>query len=240
MSKYQGIYKIRNLLNGKVYIGQSNNIRSRFSSHRKNYNKSKKHPLYNAMRCYGIENFEFIVLEYVDTINKLNEREQYWLDFYKAYNRDFGYNLRPKAESMRGYKRSQESINKRLESMKGYKHSEETLAKIANSLKGRSTWNKGISCTDQHKMNISKSLQGVNTWSKDRIIPASTKLKMSIVKTGKKYTKEAKKNMSESRKGKSSGMKGKKHTEETKRKMAELRIIWWQENKKIKGGSCNS
>ena len=68
---------------------------------------------------------------------KLDEREQYWLDFYKAYKPEYGYNLRLKAESNRGYKFSIESIKKRTESRKYYTHSKETREKIAKGNKGK-------------------------------------------------------------------------------------------------------
>lgn len=77
--KYQGIYKIKNLLNGKVYIGQSSDLIFRFKRHKNNFKNSKKHPLYNSMYKHGINNFEFNVIEHIDDIKVLNEREQFWL-----------------------------------------------------------------------------------------------------------------------------------------------------------------
>lgn len=51
-----GIYKITNLINSKVYIGQSNDIERRFKQH-KSINEQKRHshlPLYQAFNKYGI------------------------------------------------------------------------------------------------------------------------------------------------------------------------------------------
>ena len=73
--KYQGIYKIINLLNGKVYIGQSINIENRFKDHKCNVKKNLNHPLYNSIRCYGIDNFDFIIVEEINDVNKLNKKE---------------------------------------------------------------------------------------------------------------------------------------------------------------------
>lgn len=49
-----GIYKIQNLINNKIYIGQSINIEKRLSAH-----KSSKDSCYihNAIQKYGIMNF---------------------------------------------------------------------------------------------------------------------------------------------------------------------------------------
>lgn len=85
-----GIYKITNLINNKVYIGQSINIESRWTHH-KNYETNKSHyPLYCAFKKYGIENFKFEIIE-LCSIDKLNTQEQYWINFYDSYKN--GYNL---------------------------------------------------------------------------------------------------------------------------------------------------
>lgn len=72
--KYQGIYKIRNLLNGKVYIGQSVDLQNRFRCHKHDYKKLNYY-LYRAIRKYGIDSFEFNVIEHVNNISKLDEIE---------------------------------------------------------------------------------------------------------------------------------------------------------------------
>lgn len=62
-----GIYKIENLINHKVYIGQSINIKIRWKNHlkvSKNPNSNcYEYPLYKAFRKYGINNFSFEILE---------------------------------------------------------------------------------------------------------------------------------------------------------------------------------
>ena len=160
------IYKIRNLLNGKVYIGQSNNIKNRFNGHKHHTKTNKKHPLYDSMRKYGIENFEIIILEWVDSITKLNEREQYWMGHYKSYDRNFGYNLRSKAESNRGMKCS-----------------EETKIKQSIAHLGQNTWSKNCKLSIEHKSKISNKLKG-------RIFSDETRKKLSVANTGYKHTEE--------------------------------------------------
>jgi group I intron endonuclease len=91
-----GIYKIENLINGKVYIGQSQNISQRWIAHRNrpfNTNASQyDSPLYRAIRKYGLENFSFEVLEEVEK-DKLDEREIYWISNFKSNDSSKGYNL---------------------------------------------------------------------------------------------------------------------------------------------------
>lgn len=90
-----GIYKITNKINGKCYIGQSVDIHRRWKGHRKDAfwdgSLAKDYPLYRAMRKHGIENFEFEVLEECSA-DALNEKEIYYINFYKSNMRDFGYN----------------------------------------------------------------------------------------------------------------------------------------------------
>ena len=57
-----GIYKITNNINGKVYIGQSNNIQRRFSEHQTK-GESSRIPIDVAIQKYGKENFSFEVIE---------------------------------------------------------------------------------------------------------------------------------------------------------------------------------
>ena len=86
-----GIYQIKNLINGKIYIGQSKNIASRWHRHRTDYRKFD-YAIYRAMRKYGLNNFEFSVLEEC-SIDQLNEREIYWIEEKDSHNPEHGYNL---------------------------------------------------------------------------------------------------------------------------------------------------
>lgn len=86
------IYKITNITNNKVYIGQTaRTVKERWHEHQKNaYQLELKRPLYHAMRKYGIENFTIEIIEEVADEQTLNERETYWIEYYDSYGR--GYN----------------------------------------------------------------------------------------------------------------------------------------------------
>lgn len=92
-SKISGIYKITNLINNKIYIGQSVNIKTRWGNHvrasKDKNNRCYNYPLYCAFRRYGIENFDFEILEEVMPDN-LDEKEIYYIGKYDSYRN--GYN----------------------------------------------------------------------------------------------------------------------------------------------------
>lgn len=107
---YSGIYKIENKQNGKVYIGSSKDIHNRWKQHTRELNKNEHHSshLQHAWLKYGEENFEFAIIEIIEDVNNLIDREQYYLDLTKCYNRNHGYNISPTAGRCLGVKRTEE------------------------------------------------------------------------------------------------------------------------------------
>ena len=89
-----GVYLIRNIKNGKVYVGQTNNLKLRKQNHFADLKANIHHNkhLQNAWNKYGQKNFEFEVLEEC-SIEKLDDVEIYWIKYYESYNRRFGYNF---------------------------------------------------------------------------------------------------------------------------------------------------
>lgn len=88
-----GIYKIRNKINGKFYLGSSEKIKRRWNEHKSllRRNKHCNGILQKAWNKYGEENFELSVIEEC-MVNVLLEREQFYLDTMKPY-RKIGYNI---------------------------------------------------------------------------------------------------------------------------------------------------
>ena len=89
------IYKIINDINNKIYIGKTSNFSRRYSEHFRTTNiKSEPNKkLYLDMHKYGFEHFTMSIIEECDdTI--WEEREQYWIDFYKSMIPN-GYNMIP-------------------------------------------------------------------------------------------------------------------------------------------------
>ena len=90
----QAIYKITNKENGKFYIGSTNNLRKRWNNHRCNLrnNRHENSYLQQAWNKYGEEAFEFSILEEVTDDNRI-DREIYYLNETKCYERSIGYNF---------------------------------------------------------------------------------------------------------------------------------------------------
>lgn len=189
-----GIYKITNLVNNKVYIGQSIDIENRWRQHIQKLNNNRhinKH-LQSSWNKYTSKCFSFSVICEC-TEDKLTEMEQYWIDMYGGINSGLNYNNRDAGNKGR---LSKESIRKCSESAKKVKHkplSESTKLKISNTMKGRPCNNKGYRHSEEikkyismcskgkkrkprsteHRKKLSESLKGKPAWNKG--IPSSMK-----------------------------------------------------------------
>jgi group I intron endonuclease len=87
------IYGIKNLINEKIYVGKSINIKLRKKAHENSFIRKQAVNIHlqRAVDKYGIENFEFVILEEV-ILNNINDKEQYWIAYFKSYDENFGYN----------------------------------------------------------------------------------------------------------------------------------------------------
>lgn len=83
------IYKTTNLVNGKIYIGQSI-----FTPEEKPNYLGSGSKLHRAIKEFGKENFKREILEndIIDT-QILNEREIHWISYFDSKNSEIGYNV---------------------------------------------------------------------------------------------------------------------------------------------------
>lgn len=128
-----GIYKITNIENNHAYIGQSVNIYERWKKHRSignNYSKeNSKIPLYAAMYKYGMEKFNFEILEECSSNKEeLNKKEEYYIKLYNTYYN--GYNQTKGGDDQEHLnKLTLEQVNEIKELLKNSSMSEENIGK---------------------------------------------------------------------------------------------------------------
>lgn len=169
------IYKITNKTNGKMYIGRSKSVESRFYKHiriAETFSESDNHfqAIHGAIKKYGKENFIFDIIEECSEENA-NERESYWINQLKTQNKSYGYNLTSGGDGV--LNRSEESKAKWLAKMLGRHLSEEHKQKISES-------NKGKIISEEVKQKISKANSGENNGMFDNTHSLKTREKMSI------------------------------------------------------------
>jgi len=141
--KQSVIYAIRNKINGKSYMGSTNDLYCRRALHLSRLRKKRHHSiiLQRAFDKYGEDAFEFFVLESVEDPTQLLIREQIYLDTFRPV-----YNVSKKSD--------------RPPSQKGKKFTETHKANLSKALKGRVSPMKGKKFTEEHRLKISKANKG--------------------------------------------------------------------------------
>lgn len=122
------IYAIKNIINGKMYIGSAVKFNLRKNMHLSQLKRNIHHSikLQRSFNKYGLEKFEFIILEEVCKGNLIS-KEQYYIDLHASYKN--GYNSQPIANSSLGVKRSKEFIRHNRERQIGIKQPKDLVAK---------------------------------------------------------------------------------------------------------------
>jgi group I intron endonuclease len=118
------IYKIECTVNKKIYIGQTkcNTPAKRFKQHIDTSKKMQGYALHNAIRTHGEENFTIEMLYQSDNQDELNEKEKYYIEFYKSKTTENGYNITGGGKGVI-YKRVDKenySLEKRMRGLKEY------------------------------------------------------------------------------------------------------------------------
>jgi group I intron endonuclease len=148
MSVYS-IYKVTNLINGKVYIGFTSNFPARKRLHKHNSLKNKNYVFHNAIRKYGWNNFDWqIIYQSKDKNYILAEMEQYFINEFSSLH-PIGYNMKTGGS---GGNLSESARLKISQKRKGIKFSDKHIEKLRESHRGKIM-------DDSHKSKISESLK---------------------------------------------------------------------------------
>ena len=112
------IYKVVNLINSKIYIGQTvKSLTIRWNQHKNDaFSKNLQSVLHKAIRKYGTDNFTCEEIYKTDSLDELNKKEIEFINLFKTnYLGGHGYNMLPGGQSHSGFKMSiQSSILKAL------------------------------------------------------------------------------------------------------------------------------
>ena len=89
---YGYVYLVKNLVNGKMYVGQHSKSDNSLNSLDKNYWGSGN-KFVNALKKYGYDNFERSILCWCDTQEDLDNKEIYYIKYYNTLDDSIGYNI---------------------------------------------------------------------------------------------------------------------------------------------------
>ena len=155
--KISCVYQIRNIINNKIYIGSTINLKSRINEHKNDLKKNihSNQYLQNAWNKYGQQSFVFEIL--IIEENDWKGLEQYYIDLLKP-----DYNIAKNVfASFLGRQHTEETKKKigrkgRKHHFFGKKHSENTKKQISESGFNREP------CTLETRNKLSKSSSGEN------------------------------------------------------------------------------
>lgn len=171
MRELSGIYKIENKSTKRIYVGSSTKLTQRWKTHRKALRRGI-HPnksLQNAWDKYGENDFDFIIIEKVEDLEILLIKEQKWMDYYRCYERELGYNIRKNATNNSGLKFSKESRLKMSASLKGNKnavgnrgriYTEEQLKFAKDRMRGKNNPMFGKHHSEEFKKTLKNRMAG--------------------------------------------------------------------------------
>lgn len=133
-----GVYCIKNIVNGKVYIGSTQDLEKRFLKHFGKLRGGVSHNqhMQNSYNSQAGLGFIFGVLEYCD-IGLLEQKEQEYIIEHRSNVSEFGYNKRVHCSSNRGFEQTDYMKNAIRKRMTGRVVSEETRQKLRDFNIGR-------------------------------------------------------------------------------------------------------
>jgi len=185
------LYKITNTFNGKIYIGQSVNPRSRWYGHKKEAEREvPRMVIARAIKKYGSSGFLFELIACCSNQEDTNEIETELVRQYDSRNSEKGYNIalggmnapkteewkRKVSEKLMGHEVTQQTRDKVSKGNTGKVRSEEFKKDVGDFWRGKER-------SEEHRDNLSEALKGNQNW------------------LGKKHSDESKQKMSQANKG---------------------------------------
>ena len=224
---------LRNMVTGKVYIGQSIHTWRRWHEHKNSAKRGGKSHLYDAMRKYGAEAFELVILEECAP-TAFDEREAHWMAVYDCRNPEKGYNYMPPGQRgrvmdsamreklsaiNRGKKLPPEQLEKIRIASTGRRHSEEARKKISLGNKGKK----------KSAAAIEKQKQAQKLWWSS--LSEEQKAAWAAARAGRKWSDEERQRASQARKGKPKSPEGRANMLQASKKR-------WEAYRAAKEAAC--
>lgn len=175
--KISGIYYIKNIINNKLYIGQSVDVYARLSRHKTDLRggRDSRH-LQKSYDKYGEDNFEFVLLMECAE-EDLDFWEKYYIKKWDTQNENYGYNLDGGGSKSRLM--SEETKALMSKAKKGRVVSEETRRKLSAShpdFSGKNNPNFGKVRSEQSRQKSRESNQ--KTWSNPELRARHSQIKI--------------------------------------------------------------
>lgn len=198
--RLSGVYSIRCVPTGKVYVGSAVDFARRWRTHKQHLRNGTHHSqhLQRAWNKYGEPRFSFEILETAPK-EDLIPLEQKYIDSMRACDVSRGYNMSPRAGSTFGLKLgtlTQAHRDKISASLRGRVCTDEQREFLRNLNKGRPSPKKGktltLSAEARSKMSVAK---------KGKKLCAEHIAKLVVAHTGLKRSDAARASMSRARKG---------------------------------------
>jgi len=189
--KQSGVYLIRNIVNGKVYVGSSVNIAVRWSGHRNQLRKGKhtSRHLQSAWNNYGEDKFAFVKRR-LCPVDDLLRVEQEYIELHCSSDPECGYNICKRAG--------------RPPDLTGIAKSDETKKKMSEYHRNRPV---------EHQRKINEATTGQKNGMFGRKHSPEMIEHYRRISTGKKHTSETRARMSSNQVGDKNHSFGRKVSE---------------------------
>lgn len=215
------VYCHTHIESGRRYIGLTKQtMESRWKKHvyaAKRFAKGGRWHFPNAIKKYGPDAFSHEVLEVCETLEKANQREAYWIEFYDARNPEFGFNLAEGGQHKPHPIRKNpwddpEYRTKQLARGFDHLHTPEAFAKmkatvntpefkalqsaISQEIHSRPGVRAKISAAAKGRVKSPETLAKMSANAKGRVTSQETRAKIGAKSLGRRHSQESKNKMS--------------------------------------------
>lgn len=166
-----GVYTITHIPSGRIYVGSSNHIYKRWSTHKSalDNNRHENGYLQNAWNKYGSAQFRFEIVQVISG-QELGQAEKQWMTKTNCLNRSKGFNIYPDPTGLERIPLSKEHKKKLSEIFRGRVFSEKHRQKLSEALKGKGK--------PQHVMEALRQANVGREWTEEQ------RAKRSILSSG--------------------------------------------------------